>query len=58
MSNNSNIIINKLGGTSAVAKIFGVSVPAVSKWRIQGIPPARLMYLKVKYPKVFKKEDK
>ena len=50
-----NKIIDSLGGTAVVSKIFGVSSAAVSKWRRIGIPPARLMYLEVKYPKIFKK---
>lgn len=52
---NASEIIDFLGGTAVVSKIFGVSSAAVSKWRRIGIPPARLMYLEVKYPKVFKK---
>lgn len=51
-------IIDDLGGTAAVAKIFSIKNPSVSKWRNQGIPHARLMYLRVKYPKIFKGEDK
>lgn len=51
---NVNEIIDSLGGTSIVAKIFGISTAAVAKWRRTGIPRARLMYLHVKYPKILK----
>jgi hypothetical protein len=48
-----NIIIDKLGGTSAVAKLCEVKVPSVSEWRHNGIPKARLMYLRAVRPEVF-----
>ncbi|MDY7537661.1 Cro/CI family transcriptional regulator [Undibacterium sp. RTI2.1] len=46
-------IIDKLGGTSAVAKIFDISPPSVSDWKKTGIPKARRMYLELKYPDLF-----
>lgn len=53
--NKVNQIIKELGGSSNVAKIFGISIAAVSKWKKVGeIPKPRLMYLEVKYPKIFK----
>jgi hypothetical protein len=51
---NSNEIIDKLGGTAEVARLCEVKQPSVSEWRTSGIPPARLMYLKVVRPDVFK----
>ncbi|WP_316150467.1 hypothetical protein [Cupriavidus sp. BIC8F] len=48
-----NAIIDKLGGTSAVAQIFGIKPGSVSEWRHTGIPPARLMYIKLAYPELF-----
>lgn len=42
--NHSNLI-DKLGGTSEVARLCRVSSQAVSKWKREGIPQARLMYL-------------
>ena len=48
-----NIIIDRLGGTSEVARLCGVKMPSVSEWRKQGIPKARLMYLKLLRPDVF-----
>lgn len=52
---NSNKIIDELGGTSVVAQLFGISDAAVSKWRREGIPKARLMYLELKYPKIIER---
>jgi hypothetical protein len=39
-------IIDALGGTSAVAKLFEISKPSVSDWRRKGIPKARAMLLR------------
>jgi hypothetical protein len=50
--NNSNII-DALGGTVAVALLCDVTPQAVSQWRDDGIPKARLMYLKLLRPDVF-----
>lgn len=44
-SETSVFMIEKLGGTAAVARLCRVSSQAVSKWRRQGIPAARGMYL-------------
>ncbi len=38
-------LIEKLGGTAEVARLCRVSSQAVSKWRREGIPSARRMYL-------------
>lgn len=43
-------IIDKLGGTSAVAAIFGIEPPSVSEWRKAGIPMARKQTLALMYP--------
>ena len=40
-------VIDKLGGTTAVAKLCNVTSQAVSQWRKLGIPKARLMFLRV-----------
>lgn len=53
-----NKIINDLGGTAEVARLCGVRPPSVSEWRINGVPAARLMYLQLLRPDVFKVEDK
>jgi len=49
-------IIDELGGSTAVSVIFSISSQAVSKWRKEGIPPARMMYLRLAYPHLFDAE--
>lgn len=50
-------IIDRLGGTVAVARLCEVEPPSVSEWRHRGIPRARLMYLKLAKPEVFRDHD-
>lgn len=50
---NTNQVIDDLGGTAEVARLCNVSMAAVSQWRENGIPDARMMYLKVIRPDVF-----
>lgn len=45
-----SLIIDSLGGTTQVADLCRVSPQAVSKWRREGIPEARLMYLRLLRP--------
>lgn len=47
-------IINKLGGTSAVAEICKIKPPSVSEWRRNGIPDARRQFLELLRPDVFR----
>ena len=54
MNEYANKVIDALGGTVEVSKMCNVTTGAVSQWRDNGIPDARLMYLKVIRPKVFK----
>lgn len=49
----SSKIIDDLGGTTVVAELCSVTTGAVSQWRKDGIPDARLMYLKLVKPEVF-----
>ena len=49
-------LIDKLGGTSKVAKECGIKMQSVSVWRRTVIPPARMMYFKLKFPEVFASE--
>ena len=47
-------LINDLGGTVQVSKLFDISSQAVSKWRKNtGIPDGRLKYLKLACKDVF-----
>lgn len=48
-----NQIIDALGGTFAVAGLCNVRPPSVSEWRRNGIPSARLQFLKLARPDVF-----
>ncbi len=50
-------IIDALGGTAAVARMFDLSMPSVSDWKKTGIPKARMMYLKVAHSKKLKGID-
>lgn len=49
--------IDQLGGTTAVARMFHIAPPSVAKWRKEGIPEARLMYLRVVRPDIFPAEE-
>ena len=51
-------IIDLLGGTSKVAELCEVTTGAVSQWRDDGIPRARMMFLKAVRPDVFKEVEK
>lgn len=53
MDKEANRIIDDLGGTNAVARMFDIEPPSVSDWRKTGIPKARLMYLKLARPDLF-----
>ena len=46
-------IIDAIGGTGEVAKLCEVLPSAVSQWRYDGIPRARMMYLRLVRPDVF-----
>lgn len=46
-------VIDRLGGTTAVAKICEIQPPSVHDWRTYGIPKARLQYLRLAFPEAF-----
>lgn len=54
---NPNEIIDALGGTFRVAELCEVRPPSVSDWRKHGIPRARMMFLRVAKPDVFRALD-
>ena len=54
---NKNEIIDALGGSAAVARLCEVAPAAVSQWKTNGIPRARMMYLRVIRPDVFVVND-
>lgn len=43
-------LIDALGGTGAVARIFGITPASVAGWRGKGIPHARRQVLAVLFP--------
>ena len=45
-------IIRALGGPSAVAHLFGIAPPSVTKWKTAGIPRPRMMFLELARPDV------
>jgi hypothetical protein len=50
MNTHATKIIEALGDTAEVARLFDVRMPSVSEWKKTGIPKARMMYLKVAHP--------
>lgn len=46
-------IIDRLGGTTEVARICQIKPPSVSEWRASGIPSARRQFLTLLRPDVF-----
>lgn len=46
-------IIDAFGGTAKMAALCQVRSPSVSEWKHNGIPKARLMYLKLLRPDLF-----
>lgn len=40
------------GSLTKMAAAFGISVPAISKWKRGGVPSIRVPYLMLKYPKL------
>ena len=54
----SNLIIDRLGGTTAAARFFEVKAPSVSEWRKTGLPRARLMYVRAMHPDIYAEAEK
>lgn len=57
MNQFANTVIDRLGGTSAVAKLCECKPPSVHQWRNDGIPKYRLQFLRLARPDVFKGLD-
>lgn len=53
---NHKSLIDKLGGTSKVAEICGITTGAVSQWRTNGIPSYRLDFFRLLRPELFSDE--
>lgn len=53
MNPDPNVVIERLGGTCATARLFEISPAAVADWRKKGrVPSARLHFLKTVRPDV------
>lgn len=46
-------VLERLGGATSTARLCNVTKSAVSQWLKNGIPPARLMFLRLARPDVF-----
>lgn len=46
-------IIDEFGGTQEVADLLEITTGAVSQWRTNGLPDARLKYFKLLRPEFF-----
>lgn len=53
MEKDANQIIDALGGTSKVARIFEISTAAVAQWRKKGIPKYPMREIKRDHPELF-----
>ncbi|ALK96997.1 hypothetical protein AB595_04845 [Massilia sp. WF1] len=51
---NATEIIQRLGGPTKTAELCEVTTQAVSQWQHNGIPKARLKFLELARPDVFK----
>ncbi len=51
MNNQATKIIDALGGTAEVSRLFDVRMPSVSKWKKKGIPKGRVRHLKAAHAK-------
>jgi hypothetical protein len=49
-------IIERLGGTAKVSRLFKVKMSSVSVWKATHIPAARMMYIEAVFPEVLKPE--
>lgn len=57
MNKKATKIIEALGGTAAVSRLFDLRMPSVSDWKKKGIPRARMMYLQAACPDALKGVD-
>ncbi len=57
MNTHATKIIETLGGTAEVARLFDVRMPSVSGWKLEGIPKARMHYIKAVRPEALADVD-
>lgn len=48
-----NVVITRLGGTGAVARICEIEAASVSGWKKNGIPKPWIKFLRLAYPEAF-----
>lgn len=51
-------VIDRLGGTAAVAKLCEIKAPSVSEWRRNGIPRPWLKFLQLAKPEAFQASNR
>ena len=52
MNTHATTVVERLGDTAEVARMFEVRMPSVSDWKKSGIPKARMMFIKAVRPDV------
>lgn len=57
MNTQATTIVERLGDTAEVARMFEVRMPSVSDWKKSGIPKARMMFIKAVRPDVLEGID-
>lgn len=57
VNKDASTIVERLGGTTATAKLFGLRAPSITDWKEYGIPRSRMMYLEVARPDVLSEID-
>ena len=45
-------ISKQFGSLTAMANCYGVTTPAITKWKKNGIPLSRVPYFQLRYPKL------
>ncbi len=45
-------VIDSLGGTNTVSRLFSISSSAVAQWRTTGMPKSRVLYLRELFKKL------
>ena len=57
MNTQATTVVERLGDTAEVARMFEVKMPSVSDWKKSGIPKARMMLIKAVRPDVLEGID-
>lgn len=57
MNSHATAIIEALGNTAEVARMFDVRMASVSEWKARGIPKARMQYIAAVHPRALEGVD-